>query len=136
MNTPWQKKSDSHYATVLMAAFAGAAAGLTVGLLMAPKSGDKLRAEIGGAVNEYLDAARQKAEGLRASASGLAQRGLKEVQRVKDTASEKISGAVDAGAQQAHGAIDGAVASVQSGAKKGHTAVDSSADAIRTGARG
>jgi gas vesicle protein len=139
MNTPWQKKTQSDYATILMAVLAGAGAGLTVGLLMAPKSGDRLRADIGTAVDEYLDSARQKAGELRTSATNLAQKGLREVQRAKDTAAEKVSGAfshaVDTGAKEAHGAIDDTVANVNSAAKKGHNNVDSAADALRTGTR-
>jgi gas vesicle protein len=139
MMTPWQKKTDSHYKTVLLALLAGAGAGLAVGILMAPKSGDRLRAEIGGAVDDYLETARQKADDLRTSASNLAQRGLREIRRTKDAAAEKFSGvvsdAVDTGSKQAHDAIDSTVANVKSGADKGHRAVDTAANNLRTGTR-
>lgn len=139
MNTPWQKKTEPDYATILMAILAGAGAGLAVGFLMAPKSGDKLRADIGSAVNEYLDSARHKAGELRTSATNLAQKGYKEVQRAKDTATEKVSGAfsqaVGSGATEAHGAIDSTVANVNAAAKKGHNNIDGAADALRSSTR-
>jgi gas vesicle protein len=136
MKTPWQNKTGPDYTTMLMALLAGAGAGLAVGLLMAPKSGDRMRADIGTAVDEYLDSARQKASELRTSATNFAQKGLKEVQRAKDTATEKMSGAfthaVDAGAKGAHGAIDHTVVNVAAAAKKGHNNIDTAADALRT----
>jgi gas vesicle protein len=139
MTTPWQTKTDSHYKTVLLALLAGASAGLAVGVLMAPKSGERLRADIGGAVDDYLDTAREKADELRTSASNLAQRGLREIRRTKDAAAEKFSGAVsnavDTGSKQAHDTIDSTVANVNSGAEKGHRAVDSTANNIRTATR-
>src|SRR5437899_11893432 len=93
MTLPWNKKTESDYKTVLLALLAGAGAGLTVGLLMAPKAGDRLRADIGSTVDGYLETARQKAEGLRNSASNLAHRGLSEVRRTKNLAADKVSGA-------------------------------------------
>ena len=118
--------NDTDVKTVLIAILAGAAAGLTVGLLMAPKSGEKLREDIGTSVDEYLDSARRKAGELKTSASNLAQRGLREVQKTKDAVASRVSSAVDRGASQSHDAID-------SGAEKGHQAVNRAADAIRTG---
>jgi len=138
MKIPWQKNTQSDYATILMALLAGAGAGLAVGLLMAPKSGDSLRADIGTAVDDYLDSARQKAGEFKTSATNMAQRGLKEVQRAKDTANQKVTGAfsnaVDAGAKSAHGAIDDTVAGVSSAAKKGHNNIDNAADALHSAA--
>src|SRR5438067_7416536 len=118
--------SETDFKTVLIAVLAGAAAGLTVGLLMAPKSGEKLREDIGTSVDEYLDSARRKAGELKTSASNLAQRGLREVQRTKDAVASKVGSAVDRGASQSHDAID-------TGADRGHEFVDKAADAIRSG---
>jgi len=140
MTLPWNNKTESHYKTVLLALLAGAGAGLTVGLLMAPKSGDRLRADIGSTVDGYLETARHKAEELRNSASSLANRGLSEVRRTKNLAADKVSGAfshaVNTGEKQAHAAIDSTVDNVNNSAVKGHDAVDSAADALRSGTRG
>ena len=139
----WPTKTETDYKTVVIALLAGAGAGLAVGLLMAPKTGSVLRAEIGSAVDDYLDSARHKADEFRTSATNLAQRGLREVQRTKDVTADKfdkmkdaVSDAVETGVKDAHGAIDSTVAAVNSGAKKSHTAVDQAAETVRTGTRG
>ena len=133
-------KTESQYKTALIALLAGAGAGLAVGFLMAPKSGDRLRADIGTAVDEYLEAAREKASELRASATSFAQRGLREVQKTKDHVAdqvkETVASAVDGGAKDAHNAINQTVAAVNTGAQKGHEAVSNAANAVRTGTRG
>jgi len=123
-----RNNSETDYKTILVSLLAGAAAGITVGILMAPKSGDQIRADIGNSVDEYLSTAKRKAEELRSSATNLAQRGLKEVRRTRDAASEKLDDAVMSGAVGAHDAID-------SGASKGHRAVDRAADSLVTGTR-
>lgn len=130
------KRTDTDFKTVLIAVLAGAAAGLAVGLLMAPKSGDKLRGDIGRSVEEYLESARRKADELKTSAANLAQRGLREVQRTKDAATAKADVAVDTGAAGAHHAIDQTVDAVNYGARKGHEAVDYAAGTLRTGTQG
>jgi len=124
-----RNNSETDYKTVLAALLAGAAAGLAVGILMAPKSGDQIRADIGHSVDEYLSTAKRKAEELRTSATNLAQRGLREVHKTKDAAAGKMNEAVVSGAAGAHEAID-------SGAQKGHRAVDTVADSLVTGTRG
>jgi gas vesicle protein len=106
--------SAAHQTNVLLALLAGASAGLVAGILMAPKPGDKLRAEIGQAVNGYLDAARESAD------------------KAVGKARAKLSDAVDTGAKSAHSAIDQTVAAVQTGARQGHEAVDTAAGTIRT----
>ena len=133
-------KTESQYKTALIALLAGAGAGLAIGFLMAPKSGDRLRADIGTAVDEYLESAREKASELRASATSLAQRGLREVQKTKDNIAgqvkETVASAVEGGARDAHNAIDQTVAAVNTGARKSHEAVTNAADSVRTGTRG
>jgi len=121
--------SETDYKTILVSLLAGAAAGLTVGILMAPKSGDQIRADIGNSVDEYLSTAKRKAEELRTSATNIAQRGLREVHRTKDAAADKVNETVLSGAAGAHEAID-------TGAQKGHRAVDTAADALSSGTRG
>jgi gas vesicle protein len=98
-----QRNTDSHRSTVLLALLAGAGAGLAVGILMAPKSGDTLRADIREAVDDYLGTARQKADDLRTSASNLVRQGLQEVRRTT---------------KQAHDAIDDTVATVNGAAQR------------------
>jgi gas vesicle protein len=106
MRLPWQKRTESHYKTVLLALLAGAGAGLAVGVLTAPKSGESLRADIGDVLDEYLNTARQKSEDIRNSAASLAQRGLREVRKTKDAALDKFSDSVGSGSKHAHDAID------------------------------
>jgi gas vesicle protein len=114
---------------------------LAVGLAVAPKSGQKLRADIGNKIDDYLESASKKAGELRDSATKLAQSGLREVQRTKCNATEKVkdtvNGAVDAvnsvaasGASDAHGAIDHAVDTIHYHAQKGHEAINQAADAV------
>lgn len=126
--------TESHYKTVLLALLAGATAGVTVGVLMAPKSGAKLRADIGSAAEGYLQSARQESEDLQNSAADLARRGMNYVQRSKDAATNKVREAVfiaaDAGAKDAHGAIDHAVAAMNAGATKSHEMVNDAANAL------
>lgn len=135
MNITLNKK-QTDYKTVLFAVLAGAGAGLAVGMLMAPKSGDETRAEIGAAVDGYLDSARQTAENLKTSATTLAQRGIREVQKTKDMVADQVREAVNTGEQEAHSAINQTVAAVDAGAKKSHDAIHQAASAVRSGARG
>jgi len=132
----WNQKEESTYRTVLFALLAGAGAGLAVGLLMAPKSGASLRAEIRDAIDEQIDSARHKADDFKSSAINLTQRGLKEIQRTKDAATQRaksaVTHAVDTGTRQAHGAVDQAADAAQSAAKNTHDAIDGAAGAIRS----
>lgn len=133
-------KAESQYKTALIALLAGAGAGLAIGFLMAPKSGDRLRADIGTAVDAYLDSVRETASELHASATGLAQRGFREVQRTKDNIADHVKDtvacAVDGGARDAHNAIDQTVAAINTGARKTHDAVTNAAESARAGTRG
>jgi gas vesicle protein len=87
-------KTDSESKNILISLLAGLGAGIIVGLAIAPKSGEQIRAEIGNTVDDYVDAAGQKAEELRKSAAALAHRGLKEVQKSGNKAEENIKEAV------------------------------------------
>lgn len=122
-------KTDSQSRNTLLALLAGVGAGVVVGLAIAPKSGQKLRADIGDAVDGYLDSASQKAEELRKSAANLAQRGLREVQKTTVDAAEKIKDMVNGGLDAVNSAVD-------TGATNGHEVIDRAADAVRTGTRG
>jgi len=95
-------KTESQSRNMLLALLAGVGAGVVVGLAIAPKSGQKLRADIGSTVDDYLDSASQKAEELRKSAANLAQRGLREVQKTAGNASDKIKGMVIDTSDAAH----------------------------------
>ena len=100
---------ETHHTRTLLALLAGAGAGLAAGILLAPKSGGKLRA----AVNEYLDVARQKTDKIRNS----------------------VAGAFDTGALEINSVIDQTVAAVNNSAQKGHDLVNGAADSIRTATR-
>ena len=134
-------KTEPQSGNSLLELLAGVGAGLAVGLAVAPKSGQKLRADIGNKIDDYLESASKKAGELRDSATKLAQSGLREVQRTKCNAKEKVkdtvNGAVDAvnsvaasGASDAHGAIDHAVDTIHNHAQKGHEAINQAADAV------
>jgi gas vesicle protein len=114
---------------MLLALLAGVGAGIVVGLAIAPKSGQKLRADIGDTVDDYLDSAGQKAEELRKSSTNLARRGLKEVGKTTGKASEKIKDTVN-------DAMDAVNRAVDAGATKSREVIDHAADAVRTGLRG
>jgi len=109
MKMMWQKDQPD-YVTIAWAVLAGAGAGLAVGLLMAPKSGQALRADIGTAVDDYVESARQRASNLKSSANDLANRSLREVRRATDSVAEKAHNIVDKGAKEALQAIDDATA--------------------------
>lgn len=96
---PTLKRTETDYTTVAIAALAGTAAGLTVGLLLAPKSGEKLREDLGHSVDDYIGTARRKAEEIKTSAANL-------VQRTKDAAANRTDAAGDAAAGKAHQAAD------------------------------
>lgn len=129
-------KQETDYTTIIFAALAGAGAGLAVGMLMAPKAGEQTRADIGAAVDEYLDTARQTAESFKTSASSLAQRGLREVQKTKEMVVDKVKESIDSGEAAAHKIVDEAAAAADSGAQKSHEAVHNAASMARTGTRG
>src|ERR1035438_5335081 len=104
--TTTHEQTDSSNTNTLLALLAGAGAGLAIGILLAPKAGEKLRAEIGTAVNGYLDAACVSAE------------------RAADNARAMVTRAVDTSAKDAHSAINQTVVAVENGAKRSHEAVD------------
>jgi len=135
MNMTWTNRKTNPN-TVLYAVLAGAGAGLIVGLLMAPKSGSETRTDIGDAVDEYLESARERAESLKTSATNLAQRGLREVQRTKDVIADKVRDTVSKGEQEAHDVVDKAASAANAGAKKGQDAVQDAAAAARSATRG
>jgi gas vesicle protein len=122
-------KTESQSGNMLLALLAGVGAGVVVGLAIAPKSGQKLRADIGSTVDDYLDSAGQKAEEVRQSAANLAQRGLREVQRTAGNASDKLKDMVN-------GTLDAANSAVDNGAAKGHEVIGQASEAVRTGTRG
>lgn len=130
----------SNIVSTTLAFVGGVATGLAVGLLMAPKAGEELRAEIGETVEGYVDTAKQKAADLQSSMSNMAKVGLTEVQRVKDEVvdkvNEKVSSAINDGVSTAHSVVDKTASAVKSGAEKGQQAADSAinkaADAART----
>ena len=122
-------KTESQSRNMLLALLAGVGAGVIVGLAIAPKTGQKLRADIGNTVDDYLDSASQKAEELRKSSTNLAQGGLREVQKTTGNASEKIK-------DMFNGALDTANSLADTGATKGREVTDYAVAAIRTGMRG
>ena len=130
----------SNIVSTTLAFVGGVATGLAVGILMAPKAGEELRAEIGETVEGYVDTAKQKAADLQSSMSNMAKLGLTEVQRVKDEVvdkvNEKVSSAINDGVSTAHSVVDKTASTVKSGAEKGQHAADSAinkaADATRT----
>lgn len=130
----------SNIVSTTLAFVGGVATGLAVGILMAPKAGEELRAEIGETVEGYVDTAKQKAADLQSSMSNMAKLGLTEVQRVKDEVvdkvNEKVSSAINDGVSTAHSVVDKTASTVKSGAEKGQQAADSAinkaADAART----
>ena len=65
-----------------------------MGLVIAPKSGQQLRAEIGDTVDDCLSSAGKKAGEIQKSASNLAQRGLKEVRKASGNAEQNIEDTV------------------------------------------
>lgn len=135
MHMPWKKRKNPN-TTILYAILAGAGAGLVVGLMMAPKSGEQMRTDIGSTVDDYLDAARERADSLKSSATDMAQRGLREVQRTKDVITDKVKDVVNKGEKEAHNAIDRAAAATNTAAKKGHESVENAASDVRSGTRG
>ena len=56
-----QDKGGSDLGTVIVAGAVGAAVGAVVALLLAPKPGGELRAELGEKAKEYVDIAKEKA---------------------------------------------------------------------------
>lgn len=111
------RQAEPHQTNVLLALMAGVGAGLAAGILLAPKAGDKLRNEIGKAVNGYLDAACASA----GSVSG------------------KVAAAVDRGENEIDNAIgiakDHSVSAIRAGARIGREAVHSVAETFRPDAR-
>ena len=123
-----------------LALLIGGAAGFTAGMLIAGKSGARLRAEIGEAFDDTLQSASGTIRGLKEQGSDLAQKGLAQVRRAQAEAGDKVrqtvKQAVGGGESEAHSAINSTVSAVHSAADKSHQAVSDAADAIRTGTRG
>jgi len=132
------EKAESQSGNRFLALLAGVGAGVVVGLAIAPKSGRKMRADIGDSVDDCLDSVSQKAGELRKSVINLAKRGQREVRKTTDDVADKMNDAatgavnrvVKAGADGAYEAIDQTVDAVNAGAKKGYEAVDRAADAL------
>jgi len=99
-------KNDSRSTSILIALLAALGAGIVVGLAIAPKSGQQLRAEIGDTVDDCLSSAGEKAEELRKSASNLAQRGLKEVRKASSKAEQNIGNTVGGAVHTVTSAVD------------------------------
>ncbi len=103
--------TGSQNTNILMALLAGVGAGLAAGILLAPKSGIRMRAEIRNAVSGYMDEAVSSVESARHS----------------------VASAVDTGVRDINEAIEQTVAAVRSGAKISHDAVNSAAASLRAG---
>jgi len=134
MKMTW-KKDQPDYTTIAWAILAGAGAGLAVGLLLAPKSGEELRSDIGSTVDDYMESARQKAGDLRTSATDMANRGMSEVRKAAETVADKVHDVVDHGEKESLRAINDATAAADRGAKKTKEATQDAAAAARAGAR-
>lgn len=99
-NNETNKACETGIGTAAVSFLVGATAGVAAGILLAPRATEL--------VGE-----------LRASATEMAKCGVK-----------AVDGAVDAGATEAHEAIDSTVAAVRLGAKKGHEVVNDTANAL------
>jgi gas vesicle protein len=109
------KEKESHFSNSFLALLAGVGAGVAVGLMIAPKSGRKLRADIGNTVDGYMDSATQSAEDLRKNAAKLARRGLREVQKTPGKAAEKVRETINGAMEAATAVIDRAAPAVRTG---------------------
>jgi gas vesicle protein len=83
-------KNDSQSTNMLISLLAGFGAGIIVGLIIAPKSGQQLRAEIGDTVDDYLSSGGEKADEIQKSASNLAQKALRKVRNASGKAEQNI----------------------------------------------
>jgi gas vesicle protein len=101
----------SHNSHALLALLAGIGTGLAAGILLAPKSGSRTRAEIGHAARGYMDEACSCVECAKAN----------------------VASAVDMGVRDINRAIDQTVAAVRSGAKIGHDALNEAAATLHAG---
>jgi gas vesicle protein len=134
------KKTEPRFQNTAAAFLAGAGAGVTLAILFAPKSGSRMRAGIGDAVDDCLDSAREKANRVRTSGIETTDRGLRTVDKVAKETAGKIedtvvraagagSQAAETAAREARNAIDQTAAAVQSGVNKAvealHSAVQS-----------
>jgi len=119
-NTTTRSQSKNN----LLALLAGVGAGVIVGLAIAPKSGKKLRDDIGNTLGDCLDSAGQKADEIRESAVNLAQRGLRQARKTTDNAAGKVNDVVNGAANAANSAVD-------TGAAKSHDAINHAADSVR-----
>ena len=104
-------QTESQNTNILLALLAGVGTGLAAGILLAPKSGERTRAEISTAVNGYMDEACASVK----------------------SAKHSVAIAVDNGVRDINHAIEDTVAAVRSGAKMGHDAVNSAAAALHVG---
>ena len=131
-----QNSNDQTGFPPAVALLLGAAAGLTAGILIAGKSGTRLRAEAGDALNGCWDSASGKVDEITRQGADLARKGAEQIQRVKTVAGDKLkqafSSAVDSGETGAHKAIDDTVEAVHSAASKSHWAVSNAAGSIRS----
>ena len=99
-STETNNACETGMGTAVASFLLGATAGVAAGIMLAPRA-----AELAGEV--------------KASTSDMARRGV-----------QAVDGVVDAGAMEAHGAIDCTVAAVQVGSKKGHEVVNDTANAL------
>ena len=86
------KKESSTTSTTVLALLVGAAAGVAIGILLAPRSGSETRAQLRQTAQESFEKGKSKAKD------------------VKDRAKEKVHRAVDEGRQTAGDAKDWATA--------------------------
>lgn len=83
------------WGSILAGVVIGAAVGSALALLFAPKSGNELRTDLGGAVDDLKDRAEQAIDDLQASASDLASRS----REVLDKTRENLVRSVEVGKQ-------------------------------------
>jgi hypothetical protein len=82
MRMPWQKRhSASALGTGLIAVCCGAA-GVALGLLFAPKTGPKMRAQLRRVAVDLLSGAGRRLTQARSSAKKMARSGIREVERL------------------------------------------------------
>jgi len=124
--------TESQSRNSLLALLAGVGAGFVVGLAMAPKSGRKLRAELGDTADDYLDSASRKAADVQKSAANLAQQGLRNFRTTAGATSVKIKDMANGAVDTAHGALDTGISRGHEAISRGHEAIDRAADAIRS----
>jgi gas vesicle protein len=93
-NSEYEMESEGHVWTSVLAGVAiGFVVGASLALLFAPKSGEQLRSDIGGAVDGLKDKAEQVLDDLQGSASDLVTRSKSTLEKTR----ENIVRSVEAG---------------------------------------